>query len=230
MKFRVREGLGEAYYRIGVEDNGRPYGLEQEEMLESLRTICLLAGRLRLDVMVFRVTEGLKGLVMELVIRQRQRQGVKLEIRILLLGESGSGKSTLLGVLKSGEKDNGKGSARGKVHTHKHEIISGTTQSRSHHVIGFDAEGRLYNQKTMMSLEKWLDDSNKILTFIDVGGHRKAEKQLVSSLCSFFPEYALWVVSGLCKTPSSANTLELANIFGLPLIVVITHLDQMNKD
>ena len=69
MKFRVREGLGEAYYRIGVEDNGRPYGLEQEEMLESLRTICLLAGRLGLDVMVFRVTEGLKGLVMELVIR-----------------------------------------------------------------------------------------------------------------------------------------------------------------
>jgi len=27
MKFRVKEGLGEAYYRIGVEDNGRPLGL-----------------------------------------------------------------------------------------------------------------------------------------------------------------------------------------------------------
>jgi ribosome-binding protein aMBF1 (putative translation factor) len=32
MKFRVREGLGEAHYRIGVEDNGRPMGLEMEEM------------------------------------------------------------------------------------------------------------------------------------------------------------------------------------------------------
>lgn len=52
--------------------------------------------------------------------------------------------------------------------------MSGTTQSRSHHVIGFDAQGCLYNQKTMMSIEKWLDDSNKLLTFIDVGGHRKA--------------------------------------------------------
>lgn len=126
--------------------------------------------------------------------------------------------------------DNGKGSARGNVLTHKHEFMTGSTQSRSHHVIGFDSQGRLYNQKTMMSIEKWLDDSNKLLTFIDVGGHRKAEKQLVSSLCSFFPEYALWVVNGLCKTPSSANTLELATIFGLPLIVVITHLDQMSKD
>jgi GTPase len=27
MKFRVKEGSGEAYYRIGVEDNGRPTGL-----------------------------------------------------------------------------------------------------------------------------------------------------------------------------------------------------------
>jgi GTPase len=111
---------------------------------------------------------------MELVIRQRHRQGVKLEIRVLLLGESGSGKSTLLGVLKSGEMDNGKGSARGNVLTHKHEFMTGSTQSRSHHVIGFDSQGRLYNQKTMMSIEKWLDDSNKLLTFIDVGGHRKA--------------------------------------------------------
>ena len=58
-----------------------------------------------------------------------------------------------------------------------------------------------------MPLETWLDDSNKLLTFIDVGGDKKSEKQLVSSLCSFFPEYALWVVSGLCKTPGSASTL-----------------------
>ncbi len=78
MKFRVREGKGEAHYRIGVEDNGRPTGLEQGDMLESLRTICLLAGRLGFDAMVFRVTEGLRGLVVELVIRQRHRQGVKL--------------------------------------------------------------------------------------------------------------------------------------------------------
>lgn len=33
MKFRVREGYGEAYYRVGVEDNGRPIGLGKEDML-----------------------------------------------------------------------------------------------------------------------------------------------------------------------------------------------------
>jgi GTPase len=79
----------------------------------------LLAGRVGADVLVLKVKEGFKGLVLELVIRKRQRMGVKLEVRILLSGESGSGKSTLLGVLKSGEKDDGKGMARLKVFTHK---------------------------------------------------------------------------------------------------------------
>jgi GTPase len=80
-----------------------------------------------------------------------------------------------------------------------------------------------------MSTEKWLDNTSKVLTFIDVGGHKKAQKQLVSSLCSYFPEYALWVVSGVNKSPINPDTLELANIFHLPLIVVITHVDLMDK-
>lgn len=78
MKYRIREGHGEAHYRIGVEDNGKPTGLNQEDMLESLKTICLLAGRVRADVMVLRVSEGLHGLVIELVIRERHRQGVTM--------------------------------------------------------------------------------------------------------------------------------------------------------
>lgn len=59
--------------------------------------------------------------------------------------------------------------------------------TKSHHVIGFDSTGKLVNQQSMVSLEKWFDNVNKVLSFIDVGGHKKAEKQLISSLCSFFP-------------------------------------------
>ena len=52
-----------------------------------------------------------------------------------------------------------------------------------------------------------MDNANKILAFIDVGGHRKAQKQIVASLCSFFPEYALWVVSGISKVPFNPEHL-----------------------
>jgi GTPase len=65
--------------------------------------------------------------------------------------------------------------------------MSGSTMTTSHHVIGFDSSGKLINQQNVISLEKWFDQVNKLLSFIDVGGHKKAEKQLVSSLCSFFP-------------------------------------------
>jgi len=43
---------------------------------------------------------------------------VKLDIRVLLLGEAGSGKSTLLSVLNFGEADDGKGKMRAKFIKH----------------------------------------------------------------------------------------------------------------
>jgi GTPase len=58
----------------------------------------------------------------------------------------------LLGVLKSGEKDDGKGHCRLKVFTHPSEAITGTTMTKSHHVIGFDSAGKLINQQNMISL------------------------------------------------------------------------------
>lgn len=61
-----------------------------------------MASRVAADVMVIKVGDGFKGLTLELLIRKKQRLGVKLEVRVLLSGESGSGKSTLLAVLKSG--------------------------------------------------------------------------------------------------------------------------------
>lgn len=50
MKFRILEGFGEAYYRIGVEDDGKALGLDKQEMYESLKTICILANRNHADV------------------------------------------------------------------------------------------------------------------------------------------------------------------------------------
>lgn len=73
-----------------------------------------------MDVTALKISEGIKGIIAELMIRKNQKQGIKLEIRLLLFGEPGSGKSTLLGVLTSGENDNGNGYTRSKVFTHKH--------------------------------------------------------------------------------------------------------------
>lgn len=45
MKWRLREGQGEAIYEIGVEDNGMLAGLSQEELEASLDTLNRMASR-----------------------------------------------------------------------------------------------------------------------------------------------------------------------------------------
>ena len=55
MKFRIGEGSGEAYYRIGVEDDGKAIGLNENEMYESLKTICTMANKNHADVTAVRI-------------------------------------------------------------------------------------------------------------------------------------------------------------------------------
>ena len=57
---------------------------------------------MKTDVIILRMTQGIKGKVAELMVRKSNAQGVKLEIKVLMFGDSGCGKSTLVGVLKSG--------------------------------------------------------------------------------------------------------------------------------
>ena len=52
MKWRLREGNGEAIYEMGVEDNGVMTGLSAEEMELSLETLQEMARRLGATVQV----------------------------------------------------------------------------------------------------------------------------------------------------------------------------------
>jgi GTPase len=42
-----------------------------------------------------------------------------------------------------------------------------------------------------------MEDSSKVVTFIDVGGNERYAKTLVRGLCVHFPDYALIVVDAL---------------------------------
>ena len=39
-----------------------------------------------------------------------------------------------------------------------------------------------------------MEDSSKVITFIDVGGNEKYTKSLIKGLCVHYPDYALIVV------------------------------------
>jgi elongation factor 1-alpha len=96
MKFRIQEGLGEAFYKIGYQDNGTPLGLIESDLSKSFSSLCHIAKQLKAELVVLELQNGLEGFVAEISVR-KIRESVRLELKIMLLGCSGSGKSTLVG-------------------------------------------------------------------------------------------------------------------------------------
>ena len=100
-------------------------------MKESLATLFYMARNLNASIMIDKVKKGLEGDIAEVNVRKKEIEGIKVDIKITMLGSEGAGKSTLVGVMISGKNDNGKGSARTNVFRHKHEILDGRTSSIS---------------------------------------------------------------------------------------------------
>ena len=77
LKWRLQEGLGEAIYEIGVEDNGLLAGLTREDLNMSLDTLKRMASKLGSETTVLReqVVDGCEGensarIVAEVLVRK----------------------------------------------------------------------------------------------------------------------------------------------------------------
>jgi GTPase len=129
-----------------VEDDGTPLGLCPEEVHETLMTLFFMGRCLNAQLLVEEVRPGIEGELCRVEVRRNEIEGIKVDIKISMLGGEGAGKSTLIGVLISGQKDNGRGLARTNVFRHKHEVMNGRTSSISQQILGFDAMGKVTNQ------------------------------------------------------------------------------------
>lgn len=194
MKWRLREGHGEAIYEIGVSDSGQLRGLIDRDMSASLDTLRRMAHKLGASTTVLRrKTVSSRRSVVEMLIRRIPEDQNNIEVRVGVLGKSQAGKSTLLGVLTQGELDNGRGSARLNMFRHRHEISSGFTSSISHESLGFTSQGDVINYKfnEMMTAEEISDRSTKLVTFMDLAGHKRYFKTTVQALTGYSPHHAM---------------------------------------
>lgn len=175
MKWRLREGQGEAIYEIGVSDSGVLHGLNDNDMSASLHTLQTMAAQLEATTNIMRrkYIDGRRSVVEVLVRKITDDHNV--EVRVAVLGGVDAGKSTMLGVLTAGELDNGRGRARLNMFRHMHEIQTGRTSAISHELLGFDSCGNIINYKynEMMTAEEIGERSSKLISFIDLAGHRK---------------------------------------------------------
>jgi GTPase len=140
------------------------------------------------------------------------------EIRIAVMGNVDAGKSTLLGVLKSGSLDNGRGSARGCIFKHPHEIETGRTSSVSHHYL----ETSGWKSEELDSKEP-----DKILTFVDLAGHEKYLKTTLYGVNGSSVSYIMIMISAVDGVVGTTKEhLEIALALRVPTFIVITKMDQ----
>lgn len=227
MKFRLQEGQGEAIYEIGLRDDGYPRGVSEKELKASLKTLKRMAAELNADVTVIREEEGDKGKLVEVLVRQYSKEDY-LGIRIAVAGNVDSGKSTLVGVLITGELDNGRGLARMNVFRHKHEVESGRTSSISQQIMGFTSQGKVANYELVgdPSWTRIVDNSSKLITFIDLGGHEKYLKTTLYGLTGHLPDYTILVVgANMGIVGMTKEHLGIALALRVPVIVVVTKID-----
>ncbi|CAB3382949.1 Hypothetical predicted protein [Cloeon dipterum] len=235
MKWRLREGQGEAIYEIGVEDSGVLTGLSAKELRASLQTLRQMAQKLGATTTVLRervVSDCLLGdkedqrRVAEVLVRKVPDDQHSIEVRVAVVGGADAGKSTLLGVLTQGQLDNGRGRARLNMFRHLHEIQSGRTSSISHEILGFDSRGNVLNYKELVTHESICESSTKLVSLLDLAGHQKYLKTTVLGLTGYSPHYVMLVVSagaGLAGTAHDHLALVLA--LDVPLFVIVTKTD-----
>jgi len=87
LNWRLNEGAGEAIYKVGVEDNGNPFGISEEDMTESIANLEKMAEVVGCNMTVLRLLRGKQAssLIAEVMMRRSHRQSVNPEQVILLL-------------------------------------------------------------------------------------------------------------------------------------------------
>jgi len=230
MLYRLNEGHGEAFYIVGLSDDGQPIGLSDQELSNSLNNLKIIAQKAGANIQIIRTVMGEKGAIAEVYVR-RIRNYPPVEVSVALLGNVDAGKSTLKGVLTFSTLDNGNGYAMSLVARYLHEIKMRRTSSVSVHIIGYDSEGRLVNDilQNYNESEIYLK-SNKIIYLIDLAGHEKYFKTTLKGIMGNLPDYNILVVS-LSSGPIGTfkEHLGISVALKIPIIIVFTKVDMAPK-
>jgi len=242
---RLHQGFGECIYYLGIDDDGIPFGLTKLELQNSQKNLSEIAHNLgctlttleikALDPKIVESRQEEKNDIMQAsggnlvaTFLIRKRLSHLSDVKICMMGNVDSSKSTTLGVLLTGIRDNGRGSARKHILTHKHESETGQTSSVSSRIIGFKDDGTCVNEKYLqhrMSWTKILEESCKIISFSDLCGHRKYLCTTIRGL-GIDPDYVILLIDvqrGI--QPMTIEHLELCNYYNIPVIILVTKID-----
>lgn len=157
------------------------------------------------------------------------------DVRVAVIGNVDSGKSTMIGILTSGILDDGRGQARSRIFRHNHERENGRTSCMSQHIMGFNDEKhpvhlpQSSNASAKQKTRAWqavVQQSDSIITFIDLAGHEKYLKTTIGGLTGCFPDFAMIIVgANMGVSKMTQEHLAVACALDIPIFVVVTKVD-----
>jgi GTPase len=228
MKFRIIEGCGEAFYYIGIMDDGTPLGLTESEYAESVDNLTKIAKTLNCSVT--KISESIKfnnSYIGEFLIREHNNDHY-VDLKIGVAGNVDAGKSTTIGTLTKGVLDDGRGKARLHVFNFKHEVDTGRTSSIGHQIMGFNSKGEIVNAKFDRP-PSWTDiiaESNKIVTFFDLAGHERYLRTTIYGLSSMYPDYCLIMIgANMGINHMTKEHMGLCLTLKIPFIIIVSKID-----
>ena len=229
MIYRLYEGMGEAFYFIGVSDDGCIIGITEEEYNESVTNLHLIAQKINSSVI--KISENCKNnkWAGEFLIRENEKNDY-IDIKIGVAGNVDSGKSTTIGTLTKGILDDGRGKARVHVFNYKHEISSGRTSSIGHQIMGFDKNGNIINDKLeRTNASVWseiVSKSAKVISFYDLAGHEKYLRTTIYGLTTIYPDYCLIMIgANMGINHMTREHIGLCINLKIPFIILVTKID-----
>jgi GTPase len=162
------------------------------------------------------------------------KNSLNSDIRVAVVGNVDSGKSTIIGVLSGGIYDDGRGFARQRVFVHPHEHENGRTSCISQQILGFKDHKPVFNKSAVSatSIQKTksytdvVNNSDNIITFIDLAGHEKYLGTTVEGLTSNYPDYSMIIINSLAGiTRITKEHLGLSLLLKIPFFIVISKID-----
>ncbi|KAI0984168.1 hypothetical protein GJ496_009607 [Pomphorhynchus laevis] len=233
MKWRLEEGNGVALYELGVEDNGNVIGLAAAEFNSSLKTMNSMVDKLnaRMDIIKIKRMHCSGNVILfaaEVLVHLSHHITTDIcEIRIAFIGSTDSGKSSLIGTLCSGLYDNGNGRSRLTLFRHLHEVVTGRTSSVTEQIIGVEKRtGSVMTLAKCRNPMEMLFRCEKLITLIDLAGHRKYTRTTLFGLTSRKPHFVMVVINKLRGLVSSViDQINYALSMNILPIIVLTKID-----
>lgn len=232
MQYRMRQGDGECFYCIGIDDDGSPYGQTPEEEDMTLDILSKIADMNDYTMTILDTRKIDDKMLTRVFIRENNLMRYR-EIRVGVAGRVDAGKSTLVGHLVTGEHDDGRGKTRQFAFNFKHEVETGRTSSMSQQIIGYDVDGKhipMHDELHKLTWEDLTKRSARVVTLFDLCGHAKYSGTTYMGMSSNHIDFMLIAVGanmGIDRNDMTIEHIRMAGAYRIPIIFVMTKIDMV---